>query len=116
MSFNLSFTDKIIEQQGSYRLGEESGQRITDDDILRMHQMFQSNSELYNLKEILPPTFYDIPNIYVLIIRNPVSEVSDGIYKTLINAEMCEEGKITGVNWDKQTLKKVKLANNKDNY
>jgi hypothetical protein len=69
--------------------------------------------ELHNIKTILPQTLYDIPNIFVLVMRGFFNSESDNLFNILSSLESSDNDNITGVNWDTQRIHNGKIVDNK---
>lgn len=89
-SFNLIFHDDS---------NLSSNQEFTNQDLINIYEsMIPGSSEIHNIKNILPDLFYDISDVYVLVIRNLFLKESNEIlpviseYNFKKNIVFCELG------------------------
>ena len=115
-SFTLTFSDRIGNNPNYGEIGTEAPFGFTNDDIIRIYHQFSDRCELHNLKDMLPPTLQEIPDVYFLIIKNFYNDTSNQLLQILMTNENTHEGAITGVNWDTENFKNGKLKKNKQKY
>ena len=112
-SITLNFCDNI---ESNDNIGEESDYGFSNNDILRVHSQFSETSEIYNLKDMLPPSIQDIPDVFILIIRNNGNNILDQLLQILITSESNSDGIITGVQWDTEKYKNGQIKQSKEKY
>lgn len=71
---------------------------------------------IYNVKDCLPRTLMEIPDCYVLVIKDYFEDYVDDLWETLMTNEASQGTKITGVNWDSTRIKDGKIINNNLGY
>uniref|UniRef100_A0A6C0BD42 Uncharacterized protein n=1 Tax=viral metagenome TaxID=1070528 RepID=A0A6C0BD42_9ZZZZ len=115
-SFTLTFSDCIKSYLGSEVIGQKSSTGISNENILLIYQMFPNNCEIYNLKDMLPPTIRDFPDVLVLVIRNFINDISNELLKVLTSNESLNDKYITGISWDRFKYRGINLVETKQKY
>ena len=115
-AFTLFFGNRIEGYSNIENIGEDAPCGFTNNDILRIYSLFPENCELHNLKDMLPPTLYDIPDVLFLVIKNPFKEISDQLLQILMTEEQRNNDIITGVNWDTVKYKGGQVKESKEKY
>lgn len=113
-SITISLSESVSHGNDMWRIGSKANRGFTNEDIMRVYRSLPEGScELVNLKDFLPKTLYDIPDAFILIIRNQLKEKADRIYNPMISIEgNNEQGVITGVEWDSQRFSGNKIVEN----
>lgn len=114
MTTILTFSDIVSHSENMYHFGYPSGTTFRNEDILKMYNALQSvNTELHNIKTILPRCLYDIDDVYLLIVRNYFSDDCCKLNNIFCSPENIDnEGFITGVEWDGYRIHKNKTVEN----
>lgn len=100
----ITFSDIVSHGPNMFQFGELGDTKIKNEDILNIHSSVP-NSEIHNIKSVLPRTLCDVEDSYVLIIRNFF--ISDCL-------ELYEEFK--KLRWDTHRIKGEELVENKLGY
>lgn len=116
-SFIVTFSDIVSHGSGMKSFGVHNEGGFKNEDLLKMHSVLKpGTSELHNIKTILPQTLYDIPDVYVLIMRNYFVNESNNLWNIFNTIESSNQnGEITGVQWDDERIHNNKLVKNKLN-
>ena len=117
-SFILTFSDVISHSSKMKEIGIPCSSGFKNEDLMRMFSVLPiGTAELHNIRDILPSTFYNIPDSYVLIMRSTFKSFSDEIIKVFTSEESNNiEGQITGVNWDRERFHNGRIVENKLNH
>lgn len=113
-SFHLLFCDVANHGDGMQKVGNICDSGFTNENLLRYYQnLTPGKASIYNIKDCLPTTLYQIPDCYVLVIKDYFKDQVDEIQKILSTKESSDESGITGVNWDTERISGLKLLHNK---
>lgn len=104
-AFNLIFSDTVNHGRGMQNFGMTSNSGFKNEDIIRMYSSLDPNTaELHNIKNILPKTLYEIPDAFILVMRQKLKDNADEILPIFNN-----------LLWDSQRLQNGKLVESKIN-
>lgn len=116
-SFIVTFSDIVSHGNGMRQFGVHNESGFKNEDLLKMYSVLTpGTAELHNIKSILPQTLYDIPDAYVLIMRNYFKNEADNLWNIFnTNESSNQNGEITGIQWDNERVHNNKLVENKLN-
>lgn len=111
----ITLSENIMHFSSMQNFGQKAENGFSNDDLIKVYNLFPSGTcEIINLKDILPKTLYEIPDAYILIIREQFKIYADEILNTMISQEGSNsEGIITGVSWDDYRIHNSKLVESK---
>lgn len=120
VSFSIMFEDKI-EGYKTETIGQTSQFGFSNQDLFNLKQSFPDNTELINLKEMLPPILHEFPDVYILVLKNHFGDLSNDLLNVCVNPENSSNNEITGICWDKFKVRTNKncdklLVQMKDKY
>lgn len=80
-SFNLIIHD-FLDEYGNF----SSNQEFNNEDLIKIYSSLNpENAEIHNIKNILPELLYDIPDVYILVVRNIFLNISNEIVPVFQN-------------------------------
>lgn len=97
---NVILSDSVRSNDGSEIYGNSNSNGITNYEIQMLNSFYHLCSYIVNLKNFLPPLLHDIPDVYILIIKNKFRDNAISIYNFLNNQESVNNERITGINFD----------------
>lgn len=100
----LTFSDIVSHGPNMFQFGEFSGTTFNNEDIINIH-LANPNSEIHNIKNVLPKTLHDVEDSYLLIIRGFFNNDCIELYDELM--------KLT---WDTHRIKDKTYVENKLGY
>lgn len=114
-SIRLLFSDVVSHGSGMEQFGIPVSSGFSNNELFLMSSILPPEKiELHNLKSFLPQTFYDIPDIFILVMKGFFINESNELIKILSSHEGSDNnGYITGVNWDTQRFYNNKIVDNK---
>lgn len=115
----LTFGDISENYAGMAKQGKLHDQGFTLDDFIRIMDIFDEKAELYDLRLILDDSNVELPEAYMLIIRNPFPDLIDSLEDIMLCDEERiddETGMVTGVEWDKKKVQYQKAVNSIARY
>lgn len=115
----LTFGDVSENYAGMAKQGRLHDQGFSLEDFNRIMNMFDGKAELYNLSLLMEHSNVELPDAYMLIIRNPYPDLVDSLEDVML----CDEEKIdedtnmvTGVEWDKKKVQYQREVNSIARY
>lgn len=116
-SITITLSESVSHGNDMWRIGQKAERGFSNDELIRIfYSLPQGTCDLINLKDFLPATLYDIPDAYILIMREQFVEQANKILSVMTNIESTDEqGNIIGVIWDNQRFSKDKIVENRLN-
>jgi hypothetical protein len=116
-TFTLTFGDCSENSYTMKKYGKKDDNGFSNEDLVRIYQLYLGKSELYNLSNYLPPTIEKFPEIYFLIIRNPYQDIADDLFNIMSSEPYLDSDEmIRGVYWDKKKVQYKKVVNSHARY
>lgn len=118
VSIHLTFCETAKHGKDMQSIGTICDSGFTNEHLLWYNNNLNQpdNVKIYNVKDSLPSTLYQIPDCYVLVIKGYFKDQSDDLLRTLLTQESSDGSSITGVNWDCHRIVNDKILENKLGY